>query len=173
MDAMDHPQSPDRGRRFRRNLVAAGAALGLAMGGLGIAAAQTGDSATSTTAPAAGAREPGGRHGPKPGFNAAATAIGVSPEELVAALRSGQSIAQVAESKGVAAQTVIDAMVAEARTHLAVKVESGDLTQAQADEKLAGIEERVTGMVNRTGGPGRGPGGHRPGGPGADGDAPS
>ena len=158
----------DRGRRFRRTLVAVGAGLGMTLAGLGIATAQTGqsDTPTSSTAPADGGHRAGhGRHGPGPGLAAAAGAIGVSEDELVTALRSGQSIAQVAQSKGVDVQKVIDAVVAEARTRLAQKVQSGDLTQAQADERLANLSQRVTDMVNRTGGPGhrRGHGRHGPG----------
>ncbi|MDQ4131664.1 MAG: hypothetical protein M3179_00290 [Actinomycetota bacterium] len=153
------------GRRFRRDVVAVGAALGLTLGGLGIAAAQTDESSssTTTTAPADGNRPPGpgpGHHGRGPGVSAAAEALGISVEELRTALRDGQSIAQVTEAKGVAVQTVIDAMVADARAHLAEKVQSGDITQAQADEKAANLQPRVTDLVNRTGGPGRGGRGH-------------
>ena len=41
-----------------------------------------------------------------------ADTIGVSTEELVAALKDGQSIAQVAEANGVERQAVVDALVA-------------------------------------------------------------
>jgi hypothetical protein len=165
MDDADRSENPpsgpgdDRGRRFRRTLVAAGAALGMTLAGLGIATAQTdqNDAPTSTTAPAEGAPRRGHRHhGPGPGLAAAAGAIGISEDELVTALRSGQSVAQVAQSKGVDVQKVIDAIVADAKTRLAEKVQSGDLTQAQADEKLANLSRRVTDMVNHTGGPGHG-----------------
>ena len=161
MDDTDRPENPpagpgdERGRRFRRTLVAAGAAVGMMLAGLGIATAQTdGDDApTSTTAPADGAHRRGhGRHGPGPGLAAAAGAIGISEDELVTALRSGQSIAQVAQSKNVDVQKVIDAVVADAKSRLAEKVQSGDLTQAQADEKLANLTQRVTDTVNQTGG---------------------
>ena len=59
----------------------------------------------------------------------AATTIGVTEDELMAALQSGQSIADVATANGIAVQSVIDALVAQATT---------DLT------------ERITGMVNGT-----------------------
>jgi hypothetical protein len=160
----------DRGRRFRRTLVAGGAALGMTLAGLGIATARTGqsDKPTSTTVPADGARRPGpGRYGRGPGLAAAARAIGISEDDLLTALRSGQSIAQVAQSQGVDVQKVIDAIVADAKTRLAEKVKSGDLTQAQADQRLADLSRRVTDMVNHTGGLG-----HRPG-PRPDGDGPS
>ena len=97
----------------------------------------------------------------------AANAIGISEDELRTALRSGQSIARVAESRNVDVQKVIDAMVGDVRKRVAEKVQSGDLTQAQADERLATLTERVTDMVNRPGGPGHG---HRP--RAADGEGP-
>jgi hypothetical protein len=59
------------------------------------------------------------------------------------------------------AQTVIDALVAEASARLDEKVADGDLTQAEADERKADLEERITNLVNaeRPEGGFRGPGG--------------
>ena len=99
---------------------------------------------------------PGGRHG-GPGLDAAATALGVTTDELRTAVEGDQTIAQVAESKGVPVQTVIDAMVAELKTHLAEEVASGEHTQAEADQKLADATTRITDMVNN-GGPAKGEG---------------
>jgi hypothetical protein len=178
-DRLETPPSLDRGRRLRRTLVAAGAALGMTLAGLGIAAAQTGQGdPPGTTVPADGDRHPRpGRHRPGPALGAAAGAIGISEDELRTALRSGQSIAQVAQSKGVDVQKVIDAVVADARNRIAAKVEAGDLTQAQADERLARLQQRVSDLVNRPGGFGGCHGGHGGGqrfGPRpADGEAPS
>jgi ssDNA-specific exonuclease RecJ len=152
----------DRGRRLRRTLVAAGAGLGMMLAGLGIATAQTGgsDPPTTTTVPADGERRPGRHHGVRVSLAAAASAIGIGEDELRTALRSGQSIAQVAQSRNVDVQKVIDAIVADARQRIAEKVQSGDLTQAQADERLADLPQRVTDLVNRTGGLRHGPGRH-------------
>lgn len=81
-------------------------------------------------------------------LEAAATAIGIDEADLKAALDEGQTIAQVAEANGVAVDTVIDAMVDEKAEKLAEKVESGRITQEEADEKLAELEERITNKVN-------------------------
>lgn len=94
--------------------------------------------------------------------------LGLDQAGLVSALMSGQSVAQIAEAQGVDLQVVIDALVAEARTHTAEAVESGRITQEQADEKLADVEQRITEMVQLTpptGGLGGfgGPGGDRGG----------
>jgi len=127
--------------------------------------------------PGPGPGGPGGRHGrggPGVQLNVAAQAIGIAEVDLVTALRDGQSIAQVAQSKNVDPQKVIDAMVAHAKTKLAAKVTAGELTQAQADERIAKLTPRITEMVNHVGiggGP-DGPGGrrgHDPDGPDDDG----
>jgi polyhydroxyalkanoate synthesis regulator phasin len=109
---------------------------------------------------------PGGEHAGRggPGLDAAATALGITADELRTDLQGGQTIAQVAASKGVGVQTVIDAMVAEAKTHLAAEVASGEHTQAEADQKLADLTQRITDSVNN-GMPARGdhgPGGRAP-----------
>jgi len=160
---------PGRGRRLRRNVVAVGAAIGLTLGGLGVAAAQTDSSTSTTAAPAPPARDLGPGHrggGGKVGVGlaTAAKAIGISEADLKTALGNGQSIAQVAQAKGVDVAKVITALVDEAKAKLAEEVKTGRITQAQADERAADLQARITEHVNRTGGPGKG--GHGKGGPG-------
>lgn len=96
-----------------------------------------------------------GRHGrpgrPGEGVDAAATALGITAEELRTALRSGSTIAQVAESEGVELQTVIDAMVAEVSEKLDEAVADGRLTREQADERLQRATEHIGDRVNRSG----------------------
>lgn len=163
-----------------------GGAIGSALFSAGPATAQSSSSdssssssstapdsgSSSSTAPAPGPR--GFRGGPGhggpgmmrgAGLDVAASTIGVTVDELRAALESGQSIADVANAHGVDPQTVIDAMVADAKTHLADEVTEGHLTQEQADSISADLEQRITDLVNHTGGPG-------PGCPGMDGSGP-
>ena len=52
----------------------------------------------------------------------AASVIGVTADELKAALQGGQSIADVATANGVDPQTVIDALVAEATSNLTQRI---------------------------------------------------
>lgn len=170
---MDTNQSSEsenaRGTRDRVNsrIVAVGAALGLTLAGLGIAGAQT-DSSTTTTEPKTSSSEgPAAGHrghafhraGVKPSLAVAAGALGIDEEELRTALRSGQSLAQVAQSKNVEVEKVVDALVAEAKKRLAEKVAAGELTQARANEMSYALEERITAHVNRPGHP-RGGFGH-------------
>lgn len=90
----------------------------------------------------------GGRGGP--GLEVAADAIGITEEELRTALRDGGTLAEVAEANGVDPQAVIDALVAELQTRLDEKVADGDLTQEEADEKLASGIERITERMTST-----------------------
>jgi hypothetical protein len=120
-----------------------------------------------------------------PGFghdlDAAAKALGMASDDLRTALQGGKSLADVAESKGVDPAKVVDALVAELKTHLASEVASGEHTPAQADQILADAKTRITDFVNGTapaggpgfGGPGGGHRGHGPGGPGAPAGAPA
>ena len=135
---------------------------------------------------------PGGAGGPGPGhrgpgfgnLDAAAKALGMTADDLRTAMQGGKSLADVAKSKGIDVNQVIDALMAELKTHLAAEVASGEHTQAQADQILADAKARITDFVNGkapAGGPGfgghdgpGGPGGFGgPGGPGAAGGAPA
>jgi hypothetical protein len=108
------------------------------------------------------------------GVEVAAQALGMTADELHTALKGGQTLAQIAESKGVDVQVVVDALVASATNQINEKVASGELTQAEADEKLANVTDRVTERVNNPrpeggprGGQGakRGPAGQKPAAP--------
>ena len=109
------------------------------------------------------------------GLDAAATALGVTDDELHTALESGKSIADVAKDKGVSVDKVIDAMVKDATTHIDQAVTDGKLTSDQAAQIKADLKTRITAMVNGER-PAGGPGGfgHRGfrGGPGASTEAP-
>jgi uncharacterized protein (DUF433 family) len=78
----------------------------------------------------------------------AAEAIGIEPSELLIELRDGATIADVAEDHGVEPQAVIDAIVAEQRDRLDQAVQDGSLTQAEADERAAELEEHATELVD-------------------------
>ena len=107
-----------------------------------------------------GGGDHGGRGGMFGGLSTAATAIGITEDELRTELEAGKSIAAVAEANGVSEQTVIDAIIAEATAHFAEEVANGEHTQAEVDAKLADLETRVTEMVETEGLPQRG--GHGP-----------
>ena len=85
-----------------------------------------------------------------PGFDGEVLAglLGIDVDTLRTELRSGKTIAEIATDQGVEVQTVIDALVAEAQSHLELSVDNGRLTQEEADAKLAELTERITERVN-------------------------
>jgi len=64
-------------------------------------------------------------------------------QELVTELENAKSIADVAGEQGVALQEIIDAWLADRAEFLSQAVEAGRITQEEADEKLAHMEEEV------------------------------
>ncbi len=97
---------------------------------------------------------PGGRHGGPfgRGFGDASQAVTdllkLDPQELMTQLRDGSTLAEIATAQGVDPQTVVDALVAEAKTHLDQAVTDGRMDQTEADQKLADATTRITDMVN-------------------------
>ena len=112
------------------------------------------------------ARGEGMRGGPKgPGKNVAAIAsvLKLTEAELKTQVQSGKTLAQIATAQGVDVKLVVDAIVADMKSHIADEVKSGELTQAQADTKLAGVTAKATERVNSVQparGEGNGPRGH-------------
>ncbi len=114
-----------------------------------------------STLPARGEGGPGGSRG-GPGLDAAAEALDMTVDELRSALSDGSTLAEVAEAQGVDRQALIDALVAAGQERLDQAVADGKLTQAEADERAADLEARVTERIDSTlpagGFGGRGPG---------------
>jgi lambda repressor-like predicted transcriptional regulator len=79
-----------------------------------------------------------------------AETLGMTDDELLAALQDGKTVAQVAEEKGVALETVVEALLAPRREALAERVAEGNLTQEQADTMLAEIQENLTNRLQQT-----------------------
>ena len=95
-------------------------------------------------------------------FDAAAKALGLTPEELFSELHSGKTLSDVAKDKGVDIKTVTQAMadVRQAASRKAIEqaVTDGRMTRDQADWTLKGIENGWMGGAG-FGGKGMGPGG--------------
>jgi len=121
----------------------------------------------NNTRPPGGPDGPGGRPGFGMGLDVAAKALGISTDDLKAALKDGKTLAAIAKEKGVDPQKVIDALVAEANTRIDQGVKDGHVTADQATERKAEAKTRITSLVNDgfkggMGGPMGGgfPGGH-------------
>jgi transposase-like protein len=120
---------------------------------------------------------PGGPGGPRPGFgggldlNAAAQAIGISPQQLRQEL-AGKSLAQVAQAHGKTGNDVDTALKNAANARIDAAVSSGRLTSDQGNTQKTNVDNRIDQLVNQVmlqagqGGPG---GAARPGGPGRPG----
>jgi hypothetical protein len=126
------------------------------------------DAIESGDVPVLGVPMGGQAHGlPGRHLDAAASYLGLTADDLRAELEAGETLADVAQAEDKPVDGLVDALVADERTELDQAVEDGRLTQAQADELLAGAEERMTDLVNgELPGPpdGRfGPGGPPPG----------
>lgn len=96
---------------------------------------------------------PGGAHGGfgfrlGAGLDSVAKALGIPTEDLENDLAKGQTIAQIAKSKNVDVNKVIDAIVADASARIDQAQKAGRLTQAQADKAKADLKTRITDLVN-------------------------
>ena len=76
------------------------------------------------------------------------SALGVTADELKEARKAGSTIAEIAASNQVDVQTVIDKLVAAGKSELQQQLTDGNITQSQYDQRVAGLNERVTDLVN-------------------------
>lgn len=146
-------------------LLAGGIAFGSMFAPIGLVDAQ------ETDAPAAedSATSEGGRHGHRHGGRShegrsevVTELLGLTQEELKAAFQEGKTLAEIAAEQGVSESDLVDALVAAATDRIDEAVADGKLTEDEAAEKIAGLEEKVTERVNTE--PGERRGGHRHGG---------
>ena len=79
----------------------------------------------------------------KDGVTAAAKALDITPAELGADLRSGKSLKEVAETRGVPYETVSAAVLAAVKADLDAAVTAGTIKQARADRILDRIERNL------------------------------
>jgi hypothetical protein len=77
-----------------------------------------------------------------------AKAIGISPKSLASSIRSGQSIAQVADAHNVDVQTVVDALVGAGDAQVGRAVTNHKLTPAQGSKIEAALPRVVTKVVD-------------------------
>jgi hypothetical protein len=151
---------------MRKNLLAATAVgAALALGGAGLTgailagpagAATVAPGATtspSTGSPSTGAPSTGAKAAHHPRLRrllhhelvVAAGLIGVTPAQLRTDLKAGQTVDQVAQSKGVATDTVVNGLVKDATTRINAAVAKGRLTQARATT----LEGRLPALVQK------------------------
>jgi hypothetical protein len=86
------------------------------------------------------------------GLESAAAYIGMTEAQLRTELEGGKSLAEVATTHGKSVDGLVNALYADATKKLGDAVSAGRLTKAQETEMLGTLKERITNMINRTGG---------------------
>ena len=107
-----------------------------------------------------------GPHGPGHHFadlDAAASYLGVTEAALRTSLSDGSTLADVAKEKGKSVAGLKAALVTAAKADIAQAVKDGKLTEAQQTEILAGLSDRIDGLINGEIGLRNGHGPHGPG----------
>jgi hypothetical protein len=83
-------------------------------------------------------------------ISAAADYLGLSRDELRTQVASGKSLAQIAQAQGKSVSGLVEAIVGAAKQRLDNAVAAGRLTQAQENEMLSGLRDRIQNLVNST-----------------------
>jgi len=143
---------------LKRKLVLVGAgALVLAAAGSAVAASGRHGHTDKSAVSAVRWTSAGGHRGFGVGFggaddlSAAATYLGITADALKADLQSGKTLAQVADgTSGKSSAGLVAALVADGKGKLDAAVTAGKLTSAQEQTALAGLQQRVTDLVNGT-----------------------
>jgi len=98
-------------------------------------------------------------------MESAATALGISVDDLMTQLRDGKSLADVAQAQGISVDKLKTDLLAQVKSELDTAVSDGKITQSQADEIYSRTESNIDTIINATGpfrgggpcGPGPGP----------------
>ena len=77
-----------------------------------------------------------------------AKSLGISTKDLMTDLGKGQSIADIAKSKNVDINTIIDSLVADATSKINSAVSAKHLSSAQATKIEANLKDEITKLVN-------------------------
>ena len=134
-----------------KKLVAGVALAGaLTVGTAGVAVAAEGSgTATDPSAQTAG-RHPWLRHQlRRAAFGVVTDTLGVSRQDLRAAVQGGQTISQYATSLGKDPQAVVDALTNAATAKLDQLVADGRITQERADTVKGKLPARIDTLMNR------------------------
>ena len=110
----------------------------------------------------------GFRHGYKDGFQHGfhagvklddlANFLGVDVSVVTDGLRNNQSLAQIAEAHGKTRDELKSYIISNVTDRLKQEVKDGNITQAQADEKLQNVKDNVDNLIDHAGLPFHGPG---------------
>jgi len=80
---------------------------------------------------------------------AIAELLGLETDELREARQSGSTLAEIAEANGVDREALVDAIVAAKTEKINDRVAAGDVDAADAQDRLDGLEDRVSERIDR------------------------
>ena len=75
-------------------------------------------------------------------------ALGMEVQDVVALMKEGKTLAQIITDNEGNVNSIVDTLVDRLREGLQEKVDSGDITQEQMDQRMANAEERITALLN-------------------------
>lgn len=87
--------------------------------------------------------------GPRSAVNDAAKILNMVPEEVLAAKRSGKTLGQIAEEKGMTSSELADRIVAVRTQKVETLVAEGKITRQVADSALANLKENIKAAVDK------------------------
>jgi hypothetical protein len=76
--------------------------------------------------------------------------LGMTEDEIHALRQQGQSLVQIAATKNITEQQLVDAIMAYKKTQIQARVTAGTITQDQANLMIQRMEQQTTQAVNRT-----------------------
>jgi len=134
-----------------RKMLAAGGATALLLGGAGAALAAGGSTAKAPSAHALIARSghAGRGLGRRVVVKASAAYLGLKPAEIRAELKSGRSLAQIAQAHGKTSAGLQQAIVAAETVRLDKAVARGKLTAAREQAILQKLQARLPALLAR------------------------
>ncbi|HEV7586437.1 MAG TPA: hypothetical protein VGO14_11725 [Solirubrobacteraceae bacterium] len=140
--------------RSRRQKTLLAVAIGALIAGTIVAViAATGDGGRKGSSATTGAGGQAGQPALNGDLKVAVAYLEVPPAKLLESLRSGRTLAQVADSTpGRSAKGLVDRIVATRKAALAAAVRAGGLKPAQESAALASLRTRVRTRVGRVGG---------------------
>ena len=75
-------------------------------------------------------------------------ALGMEVQDVVALMKEGKTLAQIITDNQGNVDAIVATLVDRLREGLQEKVDSGDITQEQLDQRMANAEERITALLN-------------------------
>ena len=78
-----------------------------------------------------------------------ATTLGITTDELTAQLKEGKTLKQIAEAKGVSESTLVETILAPIRDRMQLMVKNGYITEQQASDHLAAIQQQVETLIGQ------------------------